>query len=652
MAALLPLFGFAVIWLNVSISCPKGWRRSFISASLIWGSVVTALTELLSLVQELTSEHVALAWAAVFVAAGGVSVRHSVAARPWQRSFVRPSFPWRDAGTVLLGVGLLCIVRVTGIIALDKVPANYDSMTYHLSRTVHWQQNQSVAHYPTHNLRQLYQNPWAEFAMLHFRLLSGDDTLAQGVQWFSMIGSLIGVSLIVERLKRTSRAALLSAVVAATVPMGVLQASSTQNDYVVTFWLVCAAYSILTAMDAGPVPLPDAAAIGVASGLAILTKGTAYVFLLPFLGWFGLNRMRVLPLRSLLSVFAVIAGAVVLLNLGHWLRNYDLFGSPLGLSAGGGAEMGEEDLSAYGNEAFGPAYLVSNIVRNLAIHAGTSSPQITQALFNGVASLHRWLGVDLSDPRTTWKGKEFAIPRLAFDEDHTGNPVHVLLISWASAAILLNGRARRHDRRLVAYTLACLAAFVLFCGVFKWQPWHSRLQLPWFVLSAPVVGLVLAQVRSRRRRLVDTSALLLIATALLWAYYGTHDYRQAREYPRGWQYFASQPEWGVPYVHAADTLADTGCTDIGFYASSDAWEYPLWTLLHETGRFPVRIEHVNVQNVSQRQQSTPFDPCAVIVIARPVSHKLVVESKTFIQQGAWDIVSVWVPETMTIYSTP
>jgi hypothetical protein len=223
----------------------------------------------------------------------------------------------------------------------------------------------------------------------------------------------------------------------------------------------------------------------------------------------------------------------VLLNLGHWLRNYDLFGSPLGLSAGGGAEMGEEDISAYGNEAFGPAYLVSNIVRNLAIHAGTSSPQITQALTNGVTTLHRWLGVDLSDPRTTWKGKEFAIPRLAFDEDHTGNPVHVLLISWASAAILLNGRARRHDRRLVAYTLACLAAFVLFCGVFKWQPWHSRLQLPWFVLSAPVVGLVLAQVRSRRRRLVDTSALLLIATALLWAYYGIHDYRQAREYPRG-----------------------------------------------------------------------------------------------------------------------
>ncbi len=46
--------------------------------------------------------------------------------------------------------------------------------------------------------------------------------------------------------------------------------------------------------------------------------------------------------------------------------------------------------------------------------------QITQALFDGVASLHRWLGtLDLSDPRTTWKGKEFAIPRLAFDEDHT-----------------------------------------------------------------------------------------------------------------------------------------------------------------------------------------------------------------------------------------
>lgn len=652
MAALLPLFGFAVIWLNVSISGPKGWRRGFIYASLIWGSVTTALTELLSLVQGLTFEHVALAWAAVFVAAGAVSVWQTVAANPWQRLFVRSSFPEHDTGTALLGVGLLCIVLVTGIIALDKVPASYDSMTYHLSRTVHWQQNQSVAYYPTHILRQLYQNPWAEFAILHFRLLSGDDSLAQGVQWFSMAGSLIGVSLIAERLKRTSHAGLLSAVVAATVPMGVLQASSTQNDYVVAFWLVCAVYSILITMDASSVPLPRAAAIGVASGLAILTKGTAYVYLLPFLCWFGLSRMRVLPLGTLLRVFAVIGSAIVLLNLGHWLRNYDLFGSPLGLSAGGSVETGEEDISTYGNEAFGPAYLASNIVRNLAIHAGTSSPQITQALFDGVASLHRWLGIDLSDPRTTWKGKEFAIPRLAFDEDHTGNPVHLLLIGWASSSVLLSVRARRHDRRLVAYTLACLATFVLFCSVFKWQPWHSRLQLPWLVLSAPLVGLVLAQVRNRHRRLVDAGALLLMAAALLWAYYGTHDYRQAREYPRGWQYFASQPAWGIPYVHAAEALADTGCTDIGFYASNDTWEYPLWTLLREAGRFPVRIEHVNVQNVSRRHQPDDFDPCAVIVIARPVGHKLVVENTTFIQHGAWDTVSVWVPETVTSRSTP
>jgi len=647
MATSLPLLGFAVIWLNVSISGPQGWRRSFIYASLIWGSIVTALTEFLSLVQGLTSEHVALAWAAVLITAGAMGVWRSVTVRPWQRSFVRPSFPRHDAGTVFLGAGLLCIVLLTGIIALDKVPANYDSMTYHLSRTVHWQQNQSVAHYPTHNLRQLYQNPWAEFAILHFRLLSGDDSLAQGVQWFSMVGSLIGVSLIVERLKRTSRAGLLSAVVAATVPMGVLQASSTQNDYVATFWLVCTIYSILTTMDAGSVSLPHAAAIGIASGLAILTKGTAYVYLLPFLCWFGLSQMRVVPLASLLRVVAVIGSAIVLLNLGHWLRNYDLFGSPLGLSAGSSAEMGEEDLNAYSNEVFGPTYLASNIVRNLAIHAGTSSPQITETLFDGVATLHRWLGINLSDPRTTWKGKEFAIPPLAFDEDHTGSPVHLLLISWASAVVLLNGRTRRHNRRLVAYTLACLAAFILFCGVFKWQPWHSRLQLPWFVLSAPVVGIVLAEVRSHRRLLVDMSVLLLIATALLWLYYGTHDYRQVRDYPRGWQYFASQPAWGTPYVRAADALADTGCTDIGFYASNDAWEYPFWTLLREAGISPVRIEHVNVQNVSQRHQPDDFDPCAVIVIARPVGHKFVVENTAFSQQGAWETVSVWVPETVT-----
>ncbi len=40
------------------------------------------------------------------------------------------------------------------------------------------------------------------------------------------------------------RAQAFIAAVAAAIPMGIVQSSSTQNDYVVAFWLVCGIYHI------------------------------------------------------------------------------------------------------------------------------------------------------------------------------------------------------------------------------------------------------------------------------------------------------------------------------------------------------------------------------------------------------------------------
>jgi hypothetical protein len=55
-------------------------------------------------------------------------------------------------------------------------------MSYHLARVAHWGQNHTVAFYPTHIVRQLYQPPWAEYAMLHLYILAGGDRLANLVQ--------------------------------------------------------------------------------------------------------------------------------------------------------------------------------------------------------------------------------------------------------------------------------------------------------------------------------------------------------------------------------------------------------------------------------------------------------------------------------------
>ncbi len=118
-------------------------------------------------------------------------------------------------------------------------------MTYHLSRVMHWQQQQSLSYFPTPNLRELHAGPWAEMAVLQGQILIGRDRLAASVQWIAMIGCLIGVSYIAKLLGGSGEAQALAAFITVTIPMGILQSTSTQTDYVVSLWLVClAAFSL------------------------------------------------------------------------------------------------------------------------------------------------------------------------------------------------------------------------------------------------------------------------------------------------------------------------------------------------------------------------------------------------------------------------
>ena len=70
-------------------------------------------------------------------------------------------------------------------LALLTATTNWDSLTYHLPRILHWIQQGSVDHYPTNIIRQIDLAPWSSFAMANLYLLQGSDRWISLVQWFA-----------------------------------------------------------------------------------------------------------------------------------------------------------------------------------------------------------------------------------------------------------------------------------------------------------------------------------------------------------------------------------------------------------------------------------------------------------------------------------
>jgi 4-amino-4-deoxy-L-arabinose transferase-like glycosyltransferase len=509
-------------------------------------------------------------------------------------------------------------------------------MTYHMSRVAHWIQNQSVSHYPTNILRQLYLTPGSEFIITHFQILSGGDRLANFVQWFSMVGSACGVSLIAKQLGAGAQGQVLAAVVVTTVPMGILQASSTQNDYVVSFWLTCFVYFLilLKSKEIGQPIWPCSLAVGASLGLAILTKGTAYIFAFPFLVWFALSSITRSRQKLWKSAF-IIAIIALSINFAHYARNFDLFGSPLGPGQEGAPGSGPK----LTNDVFTVSTLISNSARNIALEMGTPFERLNVFTEKAIYKLHSLMGLSVNDPRTTWRGTTwrgtlFGRPYLAWHEDFAGSPVHLACIVL-SVVVLLSSRLLRGRPCLFCYSMAVTAGFLLFSFLLRWQPWNTRLHLPLFVLWSPFIAAVL----SRSQKVASCLAVGLLISALPWVVHN-----KTRPLTGSWNifntsridlYFSNRIELRDPYTEATDFVRAQKCSQVGFLLTD--WEYPLWVLLRGNNNMGVRITHVGVANNSAAKYESgsidPFSVCAIVSVYGERNKEAAIEARSY--NPAW-----------------
>lgn len=569
-------------------------------AAIVWGLLVAGITEFLSAIRFINFSGIFAFWLWLDLILGFIVVK-KVRFKKFNLNFHNINI------SPFLSLLLTCVAFITltiGVIALVAPSNNWDSLDYHLPRVVHWIQNRSVEHYPTSYTPQLYSAPWSGFAVMHLHILSGGDRFTNLVQWFSMVGCLIGVSLIAKQLGGDVRAQVFSVVLCATIPVGILHASNAKDTYVVAFWLVCFVYYVVSTVNE-KITWSHIFKMSASLGLAIFSKGTGYIYGLPFLMWFLLMDVR-RDRRQVFKHILAIAAVILLINFGHYLRNIELFGAP--------TSTYPYKLSA---DAYGIPIFISSIVKNVSLHVAVPLDFInTDGLEKAIHKLHEILGVDINDPRTTFGGNfslEALVPTF---EDTAGNPIHFWLFLLA-AVVCLSSRNLRKNKYLVTYLITIVCAFLLFCLSIKWQIWHSRLHLPVFVLICPFIGIVLST--KINNKIANVMMIITIQTSLVYVLLNDSRPMVADanifNTPRIEQYMKPVINDKVNYQNAAQFVVETECKNIGL--SLSGMEY-LWWILLQDSQESVRIENINVKNLSSAKYGVypdnNFSPCAIISV--------------------------------------
>ncbi len=584
-------------------------REFFLWSYISFGFFIVFTTEFLSFLGLINRISIFIFWIILFFFTF-YKFRQSLASRLYDR-FKKKKIIY-DLN--LLYLILICVILIiTFFTALIYPPNSPDSLSYHMPRVMHWIQNNNVEYYPTSIPRQLFVSPFSEFVILHLQLLFYGDYFANLVQWFSMIGCVIGVSSIAKEFGANKKSQLLSALFCATIPMGILQSSSTQTDYVVSLWIVIFVYFVLRYRNTKLIKYIFGSSFSL--GLAIITKQTAYILAFPFCIWLLFIALK--KPNHFVPLF-IIPLIIFIINFGPFKRNFEIYGNPIGLHNFQG--------QGYVNENFNIKVLSSNIARNVSFNLMVPSAKVNDKVRDFIHKIHDYLEISITDPRTTFEEEYWTF--FSLYESYASNTLHFFIIIFVIFVLSFN---RNLKPSIMIYVINLIISFLLFSIILKWNPHANRLLLPFFILFAPIVSFGFYKIKSIRFYLFVSIILFTFSLPYLLMNhtrpilfslekdsilglkikppYFIHNNREKL-------YFTFNFEKYKTYKKVSNKVVEINCKIIGIDGDKTNWrtlEYPLWVLTRDqdNGLYS-KIFHFNVKNYTNKISKNKINdkPCA------------------------------------------
>jgi len=558
---LLPIAAVLVVgcaYLVVSMAPPRArvgrWLALWIA---VWTEVVLT-AEILSLLDSVTPVGFLVCYAAfasvasaVWVLRGRPRTRLLTLPRPGQ---VGSAFRAHPALGVLVVVLAVCALVNLALAAALPVN-NWDSMTYHLSRVGYWIQHGSTDHFFTHNERQNYSPPNAEFGLLSTIIFARAEWPAPFGQYAAYFVCLAAVYLIARQTGASNAASLFAALLLGTMTEMILQATNPKNDLIVASFLACSVAFALVGLRTLPAPevrdtrmtqkrkkkrpVPRQAEVAqtdtrlralvwsaLALGLAVGTKVTAALFL-PGL---------------------VVAGVVVAVTGGgkNWVRRGAFWGACCAcavLALGSFNHIRNVRNPAYrsisgppktarlmGLEQRTPGAVISNLARYGYFFCDFSGllPQnlarsLTKSRAAATPPIFKKLGITVNAPELNFLGQAETFPvdeatgrfeaTPSLHEDtawfgpiafFVGLPLVLVHLVWSPL--------RRHWARF-AVALAPVLYWLAVCAALRYQPWGGRFFITAAVTGAPLLALTYRPTRLRAAQVLVTWLLVVVGVS-------------------------------------------------------------------------------------------------------------------------------------------
>lgn len=484
---------------------------------------------------------------------------------------------------------IFAILLLTFIQGFFSAPSTTDSMVYHLPKVMYWVQERTLYQDVIRNIHD-FKAPFAEYIVLHLYFITGNDRLAYLSQWIAFVVSIYITGLFAAQLGANKNVQNYSRVLVATLPMAVLQSASTQVDLVVTTLALITLYISLLLLK--KIDFRYGFWLGIAIGLGFLTKATFFFYLItPAVLLFYV--MTKYPKKDMAKILIISFLIIIVTQLRFSQQNLKLYGNLLGEHI-----LSDGIVLIYTNDEKSLRAVLSNIVKNVSIQVPV--PIFNQPVYFALVGLHNLMGMDINDPNTTCCSTKFKVAGIIYpQEDIVANPIHILLIFTVVVFLFREGFKVKNKLALVIFGFTVLS-FVVFSAVLKWQPYHGRLEIPFFIVGSVTAIILLSEVKLGKAITnigIVFSVILAIAVVLLnvsrpYVSYNLF-YDQVKSFStptamvpeafylrlREAQNFNAEYFWYEPYKSIVEQLSNYKNINVSFDVMDD-FEYPLWALMN------------------------------------------------------------------------